>query len=55
MIQGIILFTLIVADVLVRYRVRIERRVPVTAAAASPPAASPPAASPPAPSPGAGG
>jgi len=39
MIQGIILFTLIVADVLVRYRVRIERRVPV-AAAASPPAPS---------------
>jgi hypothetical protein len=33
MIQGIILFALIVADVLVRYRVRIARRV------ASPPAA----------------
>jgi general nucleoside transport system permease protein len=33
MIQGIILFTLIVADVLVRYRIRIERRAPATAAA----------------------
>jgi ABC-type uncharacterized transport system permease subunit len=37
MIQGIILFTLIVADVLVRYRIRIERRV--SAAAAAPPGA----------------
>jgi ABC-type uncharacterized transport system permease subunit len=33
MIQGIVLFALIVADVLVRYRVRIDRRV--TAAAVS--------------------
>src|SRR6476659_1204243 len=51
MIQGIILFTLIVADVLVRYRVRIERRAPVTPAPAGP--AAPPAtpASPPPPSP----
>ena len=32
MIQGIILFTLIVADVLVRYRIRISRRGPATAA-----------------------
>jgi simple sugar transport system permease protein len=45
MIQGIILFTLIVADVLVRYRVRIERRAPATAAPAAP--AAPPAAPPP--------
>ena len=29
MIQGIILFCLILAEVVVRYRVRIERRVPV--------------------------
>jgi len=51
MIQGIILFTLIVADVLVRYRVRIERRAPVAPAPAGP--AAPPAtpASPPPPSP----
>jgi general nucleoside transport system permease protein len=48
MIQGIILFTVIVADVLVRYRVRIERRVPIAATAAAPPPAAPPAASPPA-------
>ncbi|HEY7969959.1 MAG TPA: ABC transporter permease [Candidatus Limnocylindrales bacterium] len=45
MIQGIILFTLIVADVLVRYRVRIARRAPATAAPAAP--AAPPAAPPP--------
>jgi hypothetical protein len=52
MIQGIILFTLIVADVLVRYRVRIERRAPVTPAPAGP-AAPPatPASSPPSPTP----
>jgi hypothetical protein len=31
MIQGIILFTLIVGDVLVRYRIRIERGGPVPA------------------------
>ncbi len=36
MIQGIILFTLIVADVLVRNRIRIERRVPTSAAPAPP-------------------
>jgi simple sugar transport system permease protein len=46
MIQGIILFTLIVADVLVRYRVRIERRAPVPAAPAAP---SPPTSAAPAP------
>ncbi len=39
MIQGIILFTLIVADVLLRYRVRIERRAPIPAAPAAPTAA----------------
>jgi simple sugar transport system permease protein len=43
MIQGIILFTLIVADVLVRYRIRIERTAPPppAMATAGPPAASP--------------
>lgn len=48
MIQGIILFTLIVADTLVRYRIRIDRRAPT---AASPPSAAPPPApaAPPAP------
>src|SRR5215213_667885 len=39
MIQGIILFTLIVGDVLVRYRVRVTRSVP----AASAPTPAPPA------------
>ena len=38
MIQGIILFTLIVADVLVRYRIRIERRAGGTTPAAAEPA-----------------
>jgi simple sugar transport system permease protein len=49
MIQGIILFTLIVADVLVRYRVRIDRRAggsasasAVGGAAASPATVTPP-------------
>ncbi|HEY7131360.1 MAG TPA: ABC transporter permease [Candidatus Limnocylindrales bacterium] len=60
MIQGIILFTLIVADVLVRYRVRIDRRAPASAAPATPaapPAAPPiaPPATPPAAAPGTGG
>jgi simple sugar transport system permease protein len=41
MIQGIILFALIVSDTLVRYRVRIARRVPV--APASPASPAPPA------------
>ncbi len=40
MIQGIILFALIVADVLVRYRVRIDRRTPAAALPGAPPAAS---------------
>jgi general nucleoside transport system permease protein len=42
MIQGIILFTLILADVLVRYRIRIERtgRSAAPAAAATPEAGS---------------
>ena len=44
MIQGIILFTLIVADVLVRYRIRIERRVPATAAAPPRAGSAPPTA-----------
>jgi simple sugar transport system permease protein len=35
MIQGIILFTLIVADVLVRYRIRVERSIPVAPAPSS--------------------
>jgi len=39
MIQGIILFTLIVADVLVRYRIRVDRPVAAPAAAAPPSAA----------------
>jgi len=53
MIQGIILFTLILADVLVRYRVRIARRVSIPA---TPVAPAPPSAAPPAPAvPGAGG
>ena len=39
MIQGIILFALIVADVLVRYRVRIERPARPRDAAAAPPTA----------------
>jgi len=51
MIQGIILFTLIVADVLVRYRVRIERRAPVTPAPAAPTAPPAPTVTP---APGAG-
>jgi len=48
MIQGIILFTLIVADTLVRYRIRVDRRAP--AAAGSPPSGAPstPAPAPPA-------
>jgi general nucleoside transport system permease protein len=44
MIQGIILFTLIVADVLVRYRIRIERRAPATAAAPPRAGSAPPTA-----------
>jgi len=44
MIQGIVLFTLIVADVLGRYRVRIDRAVPPTPAPA-PAAATPTEAS----------
>jgi general nucleoside transport system permease protein len=57
MIQGIILFTLIVADVLVRYRVRIERTAPVSPAPAAPapPSAAPPSAPSTSPAPGAGG
>jgi general nucleoside transport system permease protein len=50
MIQGIILFALIVADVLVRYRVRIERRVaspPAATAAAAVDRAAPTAGAPP--------
>jgi ABC-type uncharacterized transport system permease subunit len=35
MIQGVILFTLITSDVLLRYRVRLRRRAPVPAAPAS--------------------
>jgi simple sugar transport system permease protein len=46
MIQGIILFTLIVADVLVRYRIRISRGGPATATPTPTPAV---------PEPGAGG
>jgi simple sugar transport system permease protein len=48
MIQGIILFSLIVADVLVRYRVRVERTAPAAPAAvatARPEAAAPTEAS----------
>jgi simple sugar transport system permease protein len=41
MIQGIILFMLIVADVLVRFRIRVDRRAPAASAPAAP--ASPPA------------
>ena len=44
MIQGIILFTLIVADVLVRYRIRIERRAPATAGAPPRAGSAPPTA-----------
>ena len=44
MIQGIILFTLIVADVLVRYRIRVERRAPATAAAPPRAGSAPPTA-----------
>jgi hypothetical protein len=39
MIQGIILFTLILADVLVRYRIRIERTGGTAAAAVATPGA----------------
>jgi general nucleoside transport system permease protein len=48
MIQGIILFALIVSDTLVRYRVRIERPASAapSASAAAPPASAPPAAPP---------
>jgi ABC-type uncharacterized transport system permease subunit len=48
MIQGIILFALIVSDTLVRYRVRIERppSAAPSATAAAPPAAAPPVAPP---------
>ena len=44
MIQGIILFSLIVADVLVRYRVRVERTAPAApaAVATAPPEAAAP-------------
>ena len=51
MIQGIILFTLIVADVLVRYRVRVERTAPTAPTPATPPATLPPGSSPPGSSP----
>jgi len=44
MIQGIILFTLIVGDVLVRYRVRIERTVPASPAVATAGPGDPPTA-----------
>jgi hypothetical protein len=36
MIQGVILFSLIAGDVLVRYRIRIERRRPVTTTPTTP-------------------
>lgn len=44
MIQGIILFTLIVGDVLVRYRIRIDRGggAPIAPAPSAPPAVAPP-------------
>jgi simple sugar transport system permease protein len=45
MIQGIILFSLIVADVLVRYRVRVERTAPAAPVAPSAVASAPPEAS----------
>jgi ABC-type uncharacterized transport system permease subunit len=48
MIQGIILFALIVSDTLVRYRVRIERVERPAPAAPSATAAAPPASAPPA-------
>jgi len=35
MIQGVILFSLIAGDTLVRYRIRIERRQPSTATPAT--------------------
>jgi hypothetical protein len=36
MIQGVILFALIAGDVLVRYRIRIERRRPVATTPTTP-------------------
>jgi general nucleoside transport system permease protein len=49
MIQGIILFTLIVGDVLVRYRVRIARSVPSASAGGTATSLDPPAPAAPAP------
>jgi hypothetical protein len=46
MIQGIILFTLIIGDVLVRYRVRIDRAGAATAPPATPAAAAAPSPAP---------